>query len=216
MRGIVVCFHGLGLERMFQEETEEGIYYAKAGLLYVMPYNNPWNWMNAQALSYTEEILDVLIAHYGLPETVPIVSMGYSMGGQCAITYCHYAKRTPVVCVTSCPVCDFVFHYTERPDLPRTIYSAMYHEEGTLEQCLRRYSPLHLAGQLPDIPYRIFHCDADQAVNLHTHSERFVQAMEQRGADIVLEVVPDRGHCDLSPEAKARFLGCAVLAVESR
>ena len=58
-------------------------------------------------------------------ENIPVVSTGGSMGGQSALVYCAYSKRTPVACVANCPVCDTVFHFTERPDLPRTLYSAV-------------------------------------------------------------------------------------------
>lgn len=213
IRGIMLHFPGLGFNLMYGEETKEGMRYAEEGILYVVPYNNPWNWMNRQSIAFTEELLELLIAHYGLGEHVPIVSSGLSMGGLCSLVFCRYARRTPVACVSNCPVCDFVFHYTERPDLPRTIYSAFFHESGTLDEVLRRYSPLHLVPELPDIPYYIFHCGADAAVNIHVHTEAFVKAMEQRGARITFETVPDRGHCDLTPEAVERYHSYAIRAI---
>ena len=110
-------------------------------------------------MTYTEELLAALRIHYGLPKSLPTVAMGGSMGGLCALVYTRYARNTPVACVVNCPVCDLPFHYTERPDLPRTLYSA-FMEDGadTLEEALRAHSPLHLAAELPDIPYTLFNC----------------------------------------------------------
>ena len=61
IKGIVVYFCGLNNKDMFDEDTNEGVYYGEEGILYVHPYNNPWSWMNAQAVAYTDEIIDGLI-----------------------------------------------------------------------------------------------------------------------------------------------------------
>lgn len=198
VRGIVISFFGLGGMEMYPEDTYEGRFYGERGILYVVPYNNPWAWMNRQAVSYTDEVLDVLMAEYGLGGDIPIVSTGGSMGGQSALVYMVYAKRTPVACVVNCPVCDVVYHYTEREDLPRTLYSAVAHEEGGLEEALRAISPLHLAEKMPDAVYHIFHCEEDEAVNKKLHSDLFVETMRQRGHVVSYDAVPGRGHCDLT------------------
>lgn len=215
IKGIVISFFGLGGSTMYDEETPEGVFYGKKGILYVVPYNNPWAWMNAQAVVYTDEILDVLMSKYHLVEDIPIVSTGGSMGGQSALVYTRYAKRTPVACVANCPVCDLVFHYSERPDLPRTLYSAFYHYNGNIEQALQTASPLHLVEQMPKVTYHIFHCEQDEAVNIHSHSEKFVMAMKGLGHRITFDIVPDRGHCDLTEEMRQRFAQYCMDAIEA-
>ena len=213
IRGVVLDFFGLGNTNMFFEDTDAGRAWAEDGVLLVVPYNNPWAWMNPQSIETTDEILDVLFAKLGLPDETPIVSTGGSMGGMAAITYTAYAKRTPAACVANCPVCDLPYHYTERPDLPRTLYSAFYHEDGKIEDVLPRFSPLHLVGKLPRVPYRIFHCEEDKAVNIEKHSERFVAAMEKAGYDVTLTRVPERGHCNLTDEAWAAYRAAALEAI---
>ena len=205
VKGIVLQFSGLGNQTRYPVDTVEGEFYGENGLLYVIPYCNPWCWMNRQAVDYVDEIIDVLAEHYGLGENVKVVSTGGSMGGQGALAYTLYAKHTPVACVANCPVCDVVFHYTERDDLPRTLYSAVYGIDGTLEDGLKSLSPLHNAERMPKVPYRIFHCENDNAVNIHSHSEKFVEAMKNAGHDITLTRVPDRGHCALTYAAKKEF-----------
>ena len=204
IKGVVLNFMGLNFNWMI-ENSAEGSEYAARGILYVIPYYNPWCWMNAQAVAWVDEVLDVLFDHYQLPKDTPIVSTGVSMGGLCALTYCAYAKRTPCACVTNCPVCDLPYHFTERPDLPRTLYSALWEFDGTPDEALRSRSPLHLCEKMPKIPYIVFHCEKDQAVNFEKHGVRFAEAMKAAGHEITLVPVPVRGHGDLSPKMKVKY-----------
>ena len=210
IKGIAVQFFGLGHNKMVDPTDSESKYvikgrsYAEHGILYVFPYNNPWNWMNRQAVAFTDEVIDSLICGLDLPDNIPIVSTGGSTGGQSALVYTRYAKRTPVACVANCPVCDMPYHFTERKDLPRTLYSAFGTYDMPLDEALRSVSPLHLACEMPDIDYHIFHCDCDKAVNIEKHSMRFVAAMKDRRR-ITFRVVHERGHCDLDEEAAAEF-----------
>ena len=215
IKGIILSFMGLGGATMFEYQSR-GDALAEKGIIYVIPYLHPWNWMNEQAVAYTDELIDALFTHYHLPESTPIVSTGGSMGGLCSLIYTKYAKRTPAACVANCPVCDLLFHYTERPDLPRTLYFAygMY-EADTLEEAMTTASPLHLADSMPDVKYTIFHCDADQAVNLHSHSEKFVEEMK-KAHDIDFIIVPGRGHCDLGEEFQPMYEKAAEDAILRR
>ena len=212
IKGIVVYFYGLGGQFLFEEDTDEGRMYAEKGILYLVPYQNPWAWMNRQTVELTDELLDVLFAALGLPADTPIVSTGKSMGGLSALVYTAYAKRTPVACITNCPVCDLPYHFTERQDLPRTLYSAFHTYEGTLEEALRSASPMHM--ELPvTTEYTIFHCEADQAVNKQIHSDRLVEKLSQTYR-IRYYPVPERSHCDLTEEMCQRYHDAAIHAIE--
>lgn len=204
IKGIVLDFFGLGGMHMFKGDFADAKEFAKEGVLFVIPYTNPWCWMNKSAVDYTDEILDVLFEKYNLAPDTKVVSTGGSMGGLSALVYTRYAKRTPVACVTNCPVCDLVYHFTEREDLPRTLYSAFFECDGTFEDALKAHSPLHLSDTMPKIPYTIFHCEHDDAVNLEKHSKKFFEAMNENH-EIKLTTIPLRGHCDLSPEAKIGY-----------
>lgn len=201
-RGIVLDFHGLGLTSMANGEINTAKNYGEMGILYVMPYDNPWSWMNAEAVALVDEIIDVLIDRYG---ELPIVSSGGSMGGLSSLVYTAYAKRTPVACVANCPVCDAVYHYTERPDLPKTFYSALKSYDGTLEDALKLVSPYHLAEKMPHIHYTFVHCTIDTAVNLEAHSEKMVNKLRSLGHEVDFIIDPGRGHCSLSPCAKLLY-----------
>lgn len=213
IKGIVLNFYGLGGMTIHNTDPEEALAYAEKGIIYVIPYYNPWSWMNRQAVAYTDEIVAVLCEKYMLTNTVKVVSTGGSMGGLSALVYCAYAKITPCACVANCPVCDLPYHFTERPDLPRTLYSAFGEYEGSLQEALRSCSPLHLVDKMPNILYTVFHCTDDKAVDPEQHSKRFVQAMEATH-QITLHMVPLRGHCDLSEKAKAEYNQAILSAFE--
>ena len=205
IKGIAIDFNGLGGQGMHKEHSR-GDFFAKYGIIFINPYSNPWGWMNSEEVLLTDEILDVLFEKYNLDEKTPIASTGGSMGGQCALVYCAYAKRTPVTCVANCPVCDMPYHFTEREDLPRTIYSALRNEGLPFDEALIARSPLHLAcGALPKINYHIFHCTADGAVNIDAHSNKLTVLMEANGYKVTYDVVKDRGHCDLGIEATEKY-----------
>ena len=204
--GIALDFMGLGGMSMFGEDTSLGKKLGEAGILYCIPYLDPWSWMNPFAVRETDEILDAVFAKYGV-ESLPVVSTGGSMGGLACLVYARYAKRTPIAVVANCPVCDLPYHYTERPDLPRTLYAAFgCSEEDSLVSAMEKASPLHLAqrGEMPKIPYTIFHCTADMAVNKEMHSDRFVTALEPL-SPVAYIPVPGRGHCDLGEEMREQY-----------
>lgn len=218
VRGVVISFFGLGYNRMCPQPPEEddtvrtGKRLAEKGILFVFPYNNPWNWMNPQAVAFSDEILDVLFSFLHLPSETPVVAAGGSMGGQSALVFSRYTRYTPVACVTNCPVCDMPYHFTERPDLPRTLYSALWAMDMSMEEALRTISPLHLAESMPDIDYYIFHCEEDRAVNLEKHSGHFMEKMKHRR--LTFHSVPGRGHCDLTNEMQALWEEYIVRSVD--
>jgi dipeptidyl aminopeptidase/acylaminoacyl peptidase len=119
------------------------------------------------------------------------------MGGLAALVYTYYAKHTPVCCAANSPVCDLPYHYTERPDLPRTLYHAFCSYQGSFEDALMSASPLHLADRMPDIPYFIIHGDADTSVNKQKHSDRFVAELKKKHRVEYVEV-PGMRHCKMT------------------
>ncbi len=212
-KGLVLDFMGLGGMSMFSDDTPRGIFFAKRDVLYCVPYLDPWNWMNPFAVRETDAILEAIEEKYGIAD-LPFVSSGGSMGGLCCLVYACRAKRKPAAVAANCPVCDLPYHYTERPDLPRTLCaSSGTADEDELNRAMEKCSPLHLAsaGEMPAVPYSIFHCTADTAVNKEKHSDRFVDAL-RRFTPVDYYAVPERGHCDLGEEMWAKFDACILKA----
>ena len=92
----------------------------------------------------------------------------------------------------------------------KLIYNAFWNEEGELNDILKRYSPVHLAPEMPNVKYFIFHCEKDKSVNLELHSGKFVQAMRACGKEVEMETIPDRGHCKLTFAAQDKRLRLAL------
>ena len=200
IKGIVVDFFGLNTTNIYSDDIEWGIFYAEKGVIFINPYNNPWAWMNKQAVSYTDEVLDVIIKEYNLDDNIPLAYTGGSMGGQSALVYTTYSKRKPVICVTNCAVCDMVAHLNERYDLPRTMYSAFFNESGKLENVLKNYSPIHLADKMPKIRYALFHSKGDPAVNMQIHSLTLYNKLKNMNVDVRLYISDTQKHGDLTNE----------------
>jgi dipeptidyl aminopeptidase/acylaminoacyl peptidase len=64
---------------------------------------------------------------------------------------------------------------------------------------------LSQVDRMPKIPYFIVHCDKDEAIDIEKHASPWVKAMHEKGHDVTYLVVPDRGHCDITPEARQTF-----------
>lgn len=207
IKGIVLDFPGCGTLTMRSEELDIHIVQAQKGLINIRPYYNPWCWMNRQTVRFVDEIVSVVMEHYHLPENIPIVSSGTSMGGLGALVYAHEAKRTPIRCVAHCPVCDLTHRFREGGEFPRTIYSAFgSYEDMTLEEAMKTASPIHLVETMPNIPYYLFHSRADEIVNIDAHSRKFVKAMKDY--EIQLYEVEDSIHGDLPEELWEQYYKC--------
>ncbi|HEY3398596.1 MAG TPA: prolyl oligopeptidase family serine peptidase [Armatimonadota bacterium] len=201
IRGVVMCFHGLGGTGLKTEPDDWDREMAALGALMVMPYYGPWSWMNRQAREMVDVLIADLYAQHGLdPATVPLVFTGGSMGGGAALLGVRYTRHHPVACYANVPMCDLVYHFGERPDLPRTIYSAFAGYEGEMADLLAEHSPLHQVDQMPDIDYLIVQGDADEAVKKSVHADRMVPAMRERGRRVEYLEVPGAGHGGPWPE----------------
>lgn len=205
-KGLIVEFIGLGGQRMFTSYDAANIY-SEHNILFMVPYINPWNWMNDQAIQEVNELIEVVKEKYQMP-SLKVASTGGSMGGMSALTYSAYAKEVPAIVVANCPVCDLEYHYTERPDLPRTMYSAFYDANSPkdLQDVLKEHSPLRLAEahKLPETKYVIFHAECDSQVNIHKHTEKLLEVMNKQ-YDVEFTRVPNKDHCGLDEAAAAHY-----------
>jgi len=207
-KGIVLEFHGLGSDPPIDPpEPPSQLMSLCTGhdILYIAPHYGPWNWMNDVGVAITDEIIAAALDRFKLPTNVPVVSTGGSMGGLSALVYTCYARHNVVACAANCPVCDLVFHCGERPDLPRTIYNAFKHYPGAFIDAVCSASPLHLAGEMPFVPYYLVHGEADGAVCLEVHSQKLVGALREKGRSVTLESVPGMEHCALAGAPYERY-----------
>lgn len=200
IRGIVMDFWGLGSTGMYHEDTDDGKYYAEQGILFLIPYYNPWAFCNRQTVAYIDEVLDVVINHYGLQDA-PLVFTGNSMGGLTALACTVHSAHKAVACLANCPACDMSNHIFDHPDLPHELYSAFGTYEGTLEEAMLTVSPVHLIDRMPDIPYYVFCGEEDKRVDKKKNSDQFVEKMKKTHRITYYEI-PGMGHCNLPEDMK--------------
>ena len=194
IKGIVLNFSGCSVYTMYDTDTHLGKFYAKYGVVFLIPYYNPWSWMNEPAVNLIDEIMDVIFEKYNLTN-VPIASTGGSMGGQGAIVYMARAKRTPEICIANCPNCDLVFGFKNNHNHARTLYSAFSYEDGDILDVIKKYSPIHIIDELPkNAEYHLFHGDNDEALNYTAHSKRLYEKMKEKGFDITFTLCKGRNH----------------------
>jgi pimeloyl-ACP methyl ester carboxylesterase len=198
--GIIVDFHGLGCTGRSEDASQWEKDLALRGILSVFPYYGPWSWMNREARAFVDELIDKVCLEYGAGAEIPLLLSGGSMGGGSALIFARYTRHPLTACAVNCPVCDFPYHFTERPDVARTMYHAFGHYPIPIKEALVETSPLHQVGGLPDIPYFFIHGEADQAVNKAAHSDKMVRAMRARELRVEYHEVPGMGHCGPVPE----------------
>lgn len=187
-----------------REDPEAAIVYARHRALYIYPYYGPWSWMNDTAIRTVDAVVEAAMVKYQLSAGIPIVATGGSMGGLGALVYTVYAARTPVACAVNSPVCDLLYHYTEREDVPRTLYHAFAHYPCDLETAIASSSPLHLAYRMPDIPYYLVHGFEDREVSKQAHSDAFFQTLHTIRRIQYIEV-PGMNHCALRDDQLERY-----------
>lgn len=200
-RAIVVEFHGLGDGRNeITEHTKLSYFFAEHDILYMLPYYGPWSWMNMRSVAITDEIIDAILEHFSIG-SLPVASTGLSMGGQGALIYTLRSKHPVKACATLCPVCDLVYHFTERRDTARSIYNAHYSFDMPFEKALELASPIHQTDKMPDIPYFIIAATADKDVNCEKHALAFTEKMKKYNKTVTVFSDEGQGHCDATPDA---------------
>ena len=207
--GIIMDFWGMDSTGILNEDPDHAKFYAEQGILFLIPYYNPWAFCNRQTVAYIEEVLDVITAHYQLPADTPLVYTGNSMGGLTALACTVLCKHKAVACLANCPVCDMEDHLYERADLPHALYSTFGAYEEPLEEAMLTVSPLHLIDKMPDIPYYIFCGEEDKILSKKKHSDRFVEKIKKTHRVTYYEI-PDMGHCNLPEAMKKLYLQTAA------
>ena len=192
IKEIVLKFSGLGVHTMKGEAEDDDLAWASHGGLVVVPYHNPWTWMNQDTVDFVDELIDGLRGAYHLDENVPIISTGGSMGGHGALLYTILSRHKIDRCVAICPACDLTYHYNERVNLPKTMHST-FRSYGDITDQLVAHSVVHQAYRLPAIDYLMVHGTRDEAVSKECHSDPVVATLRGRGISVeYIEV--DMGH----------------------
>jgi S-formylglutathione hydrolase FrmB len=209
IKEVALDIQGLNNGHAYKTTPEEvDIELGKSGVLVVRPYSGPWNWMSFETIAEIDDILDAVWAKYDLPEDLPLVAFGRSMGGIGVLNYARYGAHPLTAVAANSPVTDLAYHATERPDCAATMYRAYSYYDCSVAQAIQLHNPMNFINELPDIPYFIVHGDADVSVNKQVHSDTFVPAARALGYDVTYVEVPGMAHVDLAghPEAGMAYL----------
>lgn len=196
IRGAVVYFHGQG-GGIHPDSASSPVEIAlgEAGFLLVYPYYGPWAWMNRQARVFTDELIDRIYREFELDDSLPLISMGQSMGGCASLLYCISGKRRPVGCCAIFPVCDTVHRFSQRnPATAAAMRHAFAGYPEPFESVLIEHSPLHQAEKMPRIPYLFIHGEADKDVDPIANSQCMTDKLKSLGHDVEYISVPQMGH----------------------
>lgn len=212
IRALALEFPGLdggsclgGQTRVGLLESGYAIRCARRGILLVYPFIGPWSWMNDVAVRTVDLIIDAVKEKYGLTADIPLVNTGGSMGGAGALMYTVNGKHPAAACAVNGPVCDMGSVMEDFPDGVCTLYRAVAHYDMPFDEAIRSISPLYQAERMPRIPYFVAHTTGDAIVRIEKNSEPFVERLRGAGHDVEYVVTPDQAHCDIGPEAQARF-----------
>jgi pimeloyl-ACP methyl ester carboxylesterase len=193
-KALFICFPGLGGMEMKSSLEGHDLKLSRKGALFVYPFVNPWNWMNQRTVDFSDLVLDAVLERQGLPANFPVVARGGSMGGYSALAFAMFSRHKIKAVIANCPVTDILFHYSERPDLPRTFHDAMG-SYGDISEELEKRSPNHRPEKLPDCKYLIIHGLNDKSVNKQAHSDKLVKLMRERKLDPVFLEDKLMAHC---------------------
>ncbi len=199
IRGVALVFHDLGRTEAKASPNTVELEWAKAGWLVVFPYYGPWSWMNRQARSFVDNLVDAVYEQFELSNSIPLAATGNGMGGLAALLYARYSRRAVSACMVLAPVCDLANQCKEKPELARSIHHAFLGYEENEDILYAEHSPLAQAAQMPDIPYLIIHGDQDQTVSKAAHSDKLVAALRGHGRRIEYMEITGMGHDSCVP-----------------
>jgi len=195
IKAVCLNFPGLGGMEMKSALDPADVKLAHRGMLFVYPFVNPWNWMNQPTVEFADEVMSAVKTKFSIADDCPLILRGGSMGGYSVLTYAMFSRYRVDGIFALCPVTDLYFHFSERPDLPRTIHSAMG-DYGDISELLRQRSPNHHPEKLPAAcRYLIIHGCQDDRVNKAAHSDTLVPLMRQRNLDVTYIEDPTMRHC---------------------
>lgn len=204
IRGVLLRFHGLGDNSLKEKADPLESLWARSGALIVYPYYGTWSWMNRESRAFVDDVVDSVYKIFRLGPRVPLISSGASMGGCAALLYTGAARRKVSACMALFPVTDLKAHFSERPDLPRTVHYAFRTYKEPYAKLFAEHSPLAQVKRMPRVPYLLIHGDADKAVSKERHSDPFAARMRALGHSLDYVVVPGMGHGGKTPRSVVR------------
>lgn len=214
IKGVVTDFHGFGQMSMKNGEDKHDKYLAEKGILVVFPFYGPFAWANDGCMEFCEKIIDLTYEIYNIPETVPFVINGESMGGMTAINFAAYTKRKAVAVSLNSPVCDLKTLTESRIDILRALCDAYAYEGRGYEDAMKAHSPIEMVDRMPKVPFYFVQGGEDLEFPGEQHSGVMTELMKAKGYDVRYEFVPEMEHCHIPKGAYERYFDFIIEQIE--
>lgn len=214
IKGIVMEFPGLGgssclggLVSMGEYNTGWAQNCGKNGILVMYMYCGPWSWGNKGVVRMADLVIDALKEHFDLPDDIPVVSTGGSMGGIGALNFTHGSRHNIVACMAACPCYDILGEYTSfnvNPSFPRTYITAVYNYDMTLTDALKSITPCENIETMPKVPYYIVCNENDECFD-DEGMKKFAKDMEDAGHNVTFKFLPGTTHGQFTDEERVSY-----------
>ncbi len=219
VKGIVVEFPGFGGSsclggnvNMGEYSTEFAKNAGKQGILVMYMYCGPWSWGNKGVVRLADLVVDALKKHYELPDGIPVVSTGGSMGGLGALVYTHDSRHNVVACMAACPGINIPKCYHEAAHRPSAMLSAVASYDMPIAEALRTISPYDNFDTMPKVPYYVVCNENDSAFDAE-EMKGYVEEMKGRGLDVTFKFLPGTSHGEFTDEERVSYQSFIIDAV---
>jgi hypothetical protein len=183
VKAVCVDFHGYTDGRMLTESDAKAKQFGKKGIARVFPYYSVWAWMSRSSQEFNEQVLDAVYQKLQIPDTVPLIITGGSMGGLTALCYQVYGKRKAVACAANCPVTDVGVFFRDFAEARRAILSAHILDERPLEAVRRVLAAQAFVSEEPENPTTFTEEDRE---TLNAVARDCITAITDPGVDAAL------------------------------
>ena len=199
IKGIALYFTGLGHTSQPANDMVAAPECARHNVLYILPFYNPWCWMNEKTVKYVDAMVDAARELFNVSADAPVGVYGGSMGGYNTFHYAVKSKNKIVAAALNCPCCNIEY---ELPYSPTTVFRSYFEsaieDTDDFEKYAHDNSPINMVDKLPKIPYRFAVGLKDAVLYPSMHSNIMVERMVEAGHDVVRNDFPDVGHCNLT------------------
>lgn len=199
IRGIALYFTGLGHTSQPMNDMVAAPVCAENGILYILPFYNPWCWMNEKTVKYVDAIVDTAMELYNISKDVPVGIYGGSMGGHNTFIYAMKSKHRIVAAAILCPCCNMEYEMAYSTNtIFRSYFESAIEDTDDFKAYIHDNSPVNMVEKLPKIPYLFAVGLKDTVLVPSQHSDLMIERMISAGHEVERQDYPEVAHCNLA------------------
>ena len=202
IRGVALCFTGLGHIANPSEDMTEAPAAAERNILYITPCYNPWSWMNRETVGFVDMLVEIAMEKWDIPKDAPVGVYGRSMGGYSVFHYAMQSRHNVVAGALNCPACNMEYevYVCGIEAITRAYYTSAMGHCDDFAAYVRDNSPLNLVGRLKRIPYRFAVGMQDPLLAPSQHSLKLAPLLRDAGYAVEVVEYPRAGHCNIGAD----------------